>query len=92
MMMMMMMMMMMIITIITKSGSLDDAIQDFGLAIMGYGPSYTMFYKYPKCTHQNYKVYQTKTVTPQVHVGYEMIIANSLAIYHLISNTCSLNN
>ena len=43
MMMMMIMIIIIIIIIITKSGSLDDAVQEFGLAIMGYGPSYTMF-------------------------------------------------
>ena len=33
-----------------------------------------------------------KTIIPLALVGYEMIIANSAAIYHLISNALSKND
>ena len=33
-----------------------------------------------------------KTIIPLALVGYDMIIANSLAFYHLISNAHSLSN
>ena len=38
------------------------------------------------------KIRNQKTIIPLGLVGYEMIIATSLAIYHLISNAPSWNN
>ena len=71
--------------ILLKTGSLDDVIREFfiGLAIMGY--------------QQHARDVFNRTIISHALLGYEMVITNSalchvLAIYHLISNTRSLNN
>ena len=50
------------------------------------------FYCYFSLVFNILGAFLIKTIIPLMLVGYEMIIANSLAIYHLISNVRLWNN